>query len=198
MSLLTVQAQTLYSRAFGRPQDPPIVFLHGGPGSSSVYFEATTAQQLAQRGFFVIVYDRRGEGRSIDSLARMNFEEAFTDLNQIYQIYKLTKANLIGFSFGGLIATQYAQKYPHMVKAMVLCSALIAQQQSYDTILRTTKAIYEQRNDTTNLQAGIELLSYIAFPNRLTGCSATTPNRQEAHAPFTKHILCLERESINE
>lgn len=151
MSLLTLQAQTLYNRAFGRPEDPPIVFLHGGPGSSSVYFEATTARQLAQRGFFVIVYDRRGEGRSKDPKAKMNYEEAFTDLNQIYQIYKLNKANLIGFSFGGLIATQYAQKYPYKVKALVLCSALVSQQQSYDTILRTTKAIYEQRNDTANL-----------------------------------------------
>lgn len=151
ISLITVQAQTLYSRAFGWPQDPPVLFLHGGPGSSSVYFEATTAQQLAQRGFFVIIYDRRGEGRSKDLQAKMNFEEAFTDLNQIYQTYKLTKANLIGFSFGGLIATQYTQRYPHKVKALVLCSALVSQQQSYDTILRTTKAIYEQRNDTTNL-----------------------------------------------
>ena len=30
----------------------------------------------------------------------------------------------------------------------------------------------------------------------ITGCSATTPNRQEVHAQFTKNILCLERESI--
>lgn len=151
MSLVTVQAQTLYHRAFGRPEDPPMVFLHGGPGSSSVYFEATTARQLAQRGFFVIVYNRRGEGRSKDPLAKMNFEEALTDLNQIYRTYRLTKANLIGFSFGGLIATQYAQKYPHKVKALLLCSALVSQQQSYNTVLRTTKTIYEQRNDTTDL-----------------------------------------------
>lgn len=150
-SLVTVHAQTLYSRSFGRPQDAPILFLHGGPGSSSVYFEATTARQLAQRGFFVIVYDRRGEGRSKDQQAKMNFEEAFTDLNQIYRTYNLTRANLIGFSFGGLIAAQYAQKYPHQVKALVLCSALVSQQQSYNTILGVTKAIYEQRKDTTNL-----------------------------------------------
>ena len=112
---------------------------------------ATTAQQLADRGFFVIVYDRRGEGRSKDQHAKMNFEEAFADLSRIYQKYNLTKANLIGFSFGGLIATQYAQLYPDRVKALLLCSALIAQQQSYNTILSATKAIYEQKKDTNNL-----------------------------------------------
>lgn len=106
ISIATVSAQTLYSRSFGRSQDPPILFLHGGPGSSSVYFEATTAHQLAQQGFFVIIYDRRGEGRSKDQQAKMNYAEAFADLNQIYQTYHLSKTNLIGFSFGGLIATQ--------------------------------------------------------------------------------------------
>lgn len=150
-SISTVSAQILYNRSFGRAEDPPVLFLHGGPGSSSVYFEATTAQRLAQRGFFVIVYDRRGEGRSKDQKAKMNFAEAFTDLNQIYQTYNLTRATLLSFSFGGLIATQYAQRYPHKVNALVLCSALVSQQQSYNTILSSTKAIYEQRKDTTNL-----------------------------------------------
>ena len=81
----------------------------------------------------------------------MNYTEALADLNQIYRTYNLTRGHLIGFSFGGLIATQYAQKYPHKVKALVLCSALISQQQSYNTILSTTKAIYEQKKDTINL-----------------------------------------------
>ena len=38
--------------------------LHGGPGHNSYDFEATTAKNLSNLGYFVIVYDQRGQGRS--------------------------------------------------------------------------------------------------------------------------------------
>jgi len=145
--------QSLYSRAFGKETDDPIIFLHGGPGSSSVYFEATTAQKLADEGFYVVVYDRRGEGRSRDSTARMNYEEFLEDLNRIYQKYHITSAHLIGFSFGGLVTTRYTEKYPEKVRSIVLASALISQQASYNTIVSSVQRIYGEQNDTANLAA---------------------------------------------
>lgn len=146
-----VHGQQLYSRAFGSRNEKPLIFIHGGPGSSSVYFEATTAQKLADKGFYVIIYDRRGEGRSVDKAAKMTFDEAFSDLNSIYKKYDLTKATLIGFSFGGLVTTLYTQKYPEKVGAIILVSSLISQQQSYNTILTTAKAIYKQKGDTARV-----------------------------------------------
>lgn len=146
-------AQSLYSRTFGKKTDDPIIFLHGGPGSSSVYFEATTAQKLADKGFFVVIYDRRGEGRSVDSTAKMNYEEFFQDLNHIYQRYHLSRAHLIGFSFGGLVSTLYAERYPEKVKSIILTSALVSQQASYNTILSSVQRIYWDRNDMVNLAA---------------------------------------------
>jgi proline iminopeptidase len=144
--------QTLYSRSFGNSKNEPVIFLHGGPSNSSVYFEATTAQKLADKGFYVIIYDRRGDGRSVDKNAKMNFEEAFTDLNSIYAKYGLKRANLIGFSFGGLVTTLFTEKYPDKVKSVVFVSALVSQQKSYDTMLRTTKQIYETKHDSANLK----------------------------------------------
>lgn len=146
-------SQSLYSRAFGKETGEPIVFLHGGPGSSSVYFEATTAGKLADQGFFVIIYDRRGEGRSKDPDAKMNYDEFFQDLNRIYRKYRIKQANLIAFSFGGLVATLYAEKYPQKVRSIVLTSALISQQASYNTILNSTGSIYARQNDTLHLNA---------------------------------------------
>lgn len=147
----TVQGQSLYSRAFGNAGNEPIIFLHGGPGSSVVYFEATTAQKLADVGFYVIIYDRRGEGRSRDSTASMNYEEFFEDLNSIYEKYHLSRAHLIGFSFGGLVTTLYAEKHPEKVKSIILASALVSQQASYNTILRSVERIYEDQKDPANL-----------------------------------------------
>lgn len=144
-------SQSLYSRSFGDKKDHPIIFLHGGPGSSSVFFEVTTAELLAKKGFFVVIYDRRGEGRSADKNAQMDFDEAFRDLKSIYEHYGLKRASLLAFSFGGLIAAQFAEKNPGMVKSLVLCSALISQQRSYDTILRSSRDIYEDQKDSLHL-----------------------------------------------
>ncbi|MCF0056026.1 alpha/beta fold hydrolase [Dyadobacter sp. CY356] len=152
LTISITNGQTIYSKAFGNSKNKPVIFLHGGPGSSSVYFEATTAQKLADTGFYVIIYDRRGEGRSKDGDAKMNFQEYFEDLNSLYKKYGLKKATLIGFSFGGLITAQFAEKYPEKVKSIVLVSALVSQQESYNTILRTTKAIYEKKGDNANLE----------------------------------------------
>jgi proline iminopeptidase len=152
-----VDAQTLYSRTFGDRKKLPLIFIHGGPSSSSVYFEATTAQKLANEGFYVIIYDRRGEGRSVDPNARINYTEFFDDLNSIYKQYDISKATLMGFSFGGLVTTLYSEKYPEKVSSIVLVSALISQQESYNTILRTTKAIYEQKGDTAKLNSIIRI-----------------------------------------
>lgn len=72
--------QTIYSKSYGQSENPAILFIHGGPRGNSTLFEGTTAQKLAEKGFYVIVYDRRGEGRSIDSTATFTFQEAINDL----------------------------------------------------------------------------------------------------------------------
>ncbi|QRR04103.1 alpha/beta hydrolase [Dyadobacter sandarakinus] len=152
LSSFICRSQHLYSRSFGSRSNHPIIFLHGGPGSSSVYFEATTAQLLADRGFFVIIYDRRGESRSADTQARMDYAEAFEDLDKIYVQYKLTNASLLAFSFGGLVAAQFAGKHPEKIASLILCSALVSQQKSYGTILRSARDIYENKKDSVNLK----------------------------------------------
>ena len=144
-------SQELYSKAFGSPGAIPVVFLHGGPGYNSAGFEVTTAQALADHGFYVIVYDRRGEGRSEDVAAKFTFEETFDDLNTILKKYNLKKATLIGHSFGGIVATLYAKKYPQNINSIVLVSAPVALQETFKTILRSSKKIYTEIDDKTNL-----------------------------------------------
>jgi len=145
-------AQEIYTRSFGVQTNEAILFLHGGPGYNCASFEATTAQQLADSGFYVIVYDRRGEGRSLDSNAQFTFSETFDDINNIYLEYGIEKATLMGHSFGGMIATLYAKKYPENVKSIVLVSAPVALQETYKTILKTSSEIYQERKDDVNLR----------------------------------------------
>ncbi|WP_125717866.1 alpha/beta hydrolase [Flavobacterium ustbae] len=136
------KGQNLYIKSYGNPKNKAIIFIHGGPSGNATLFEGTTAQKLADQDFYVIAYDRRGEGRSADPNAKFTFEEAFQDLNLIYRKYHLKKAILLSHSFGGLVATLYTNKYPQNVSALVVAGALFSQQETYDNILNTLKKKY--------------------------------------------------------
>lgn len=144
-------AQELYSKAFGNAKDTPVLFLHGGPGYNCAGFEISTAQELANNGFYVIVYDRRGEGRSTDVNAKFTFQETFDDINGIYKKYNLKKAHLIGHSFGGIVATLYTERYPEKVSTLELVSAPVSLQETFKTIIQSSRKIYTEKNDATNL-----------------------------------------------
>ena len=135
LATMFAYGQSIYTKTFGSSKDKPIIFLHGGPGYNCVNFEATTAQQLADKGFFVIVYDRRGEGRSKDANAKFTFKETFDDLNSIYQKLSLTKATLIGHSFGGVVATLFAEANPKKVQSIILVGAPVSLQSTFKNIL---------------------------------------------------------------
>lgn len=148
---ILLSAQSVYSKAYGNPKDPAVLFLHGGPGYNSAAFEGTTATVLANNGFYVIVYDRRGEGRSDDDHAAFTFEETFKDLKQLYKKFKLRKAILIGHSFGGLVATLYAEQYPKKVQALILVGAPMNLQETFSHIIDHSTQIYEEKEDQGNL-----------------------------------------------
>jgi proline iminopeptidase len=155
---LSTFSEQLYIKTFGDSKHPPILFLHGGPGYNCANFEGTTAQQLADKKFFVIVYDRRGEGRSIDIPAKYTFEESFSDINSIVEMYHLKKLNLIGHSFGGILATKYAEAFPANVNSIILVGAPIALQESFKHIISKSKEIYQTKQDSINLKY-IQLLT---------------------------------------
>ena len=125
--------------------------MHGGPGYNCINFETTTAQKLADQGFYVIVYDRRGEGRSADPKAAYTFQQSFDDVNMLLKTYKLKKATLIGHSFGGMVATLYAVAYPKKVHAIVLVGAPVHLQQSFRTIINASRKIYQDNGDSSSL-----------------------------------------------
>lgn len=145
------QSNAIYSKAYGQNKNPAVIFIHGGPSGNSTLFEGTTARKLAKKGFFVIVYDRRGEGRSVDTTATFTFQEAIVDLNYLYQKYNIKKANIVAHSFGGLVGTLFAEEHPKKVTSLILTGALFSQQETYDHILKTTKKIYSEQKDSLML-----------------------------------------------
>jgi proline iminopeptidase len=153
LTSLTINAQEniIYSKSYGQSENPAVIFIHGGPSGNSTLFEGTTAEKLAEKGFYVIIYDRRGEGRSIDTTATFIYQEAIKDLNQVFENYKINKADIIAHSFGGLVGTLFAEQNPEKVNSLILVGALFSQQETYYHILKTTQKIYQNKKDTLML-----------------------------------------------
>lgn len=148
---ISVVGQNLPVQTFGSDQDPCIIFLHGGPGYNAVPFERLTADSLAAAGFYVLSYDRRGEGRNEGLTAEYDFDQTVSDLDSIRKANNLERWILLGHSFGGVIAAEYATAHPGAVSAVVLVSAPVSMQATLRTILTRSKAIYEANNDAVNL-----------------------------------------------
>jgi proline iminopeptidase len=142
--------QDIYVKTFGDTSSTPIIYLHGGPGYNSSTFEITTAQKLVNEEYYVVIYDRRGEGRSGEN-AEYSFKQTHSDLLRIMDSLNLKSVNLIGHSFGGMVAITFAEKYKDRVSSIVLVGAPVSLQESFKTIINSCEKIYEQSNDETNL-----------------------------------------------
>ena len=154
----SLKSQTIYAKEYGNKENPAIIFVHGGPSGNSTLFEGTTAENLANQGFFVIAYDRRGEGRSLDKNAEMTFDESSEDLLTIYQKYKIEKAHILGHSFGGIVATFFAEKHPEKVTSLILAGALVSQQKTYHHILKKAKIKFKNNDEKRKQISKIENL----------------------------------------
>ncbi len=143
---------SFYTTANGNVNNPAIIFLHGGPGYNSFSFEFSTAQELADHGYYVIVYDQRGCGRTkSNSNSQFSFEEAFADLNNIYIKHNIKSATLIGHSFGGTLGILYANNFPENVDNLILVGSPLSYQMTFKHIISKCKKIYTE-NSSPNLQ----------------------------------------------
>ncbi len=100
----------------------PIVVLHGGPGFDHRQF-LPFIWELAQ-GHQVILYDQRGTGLSkgeVDSTS-INIAAFVADLEAIRRYFKIERLNLLGHSWGGILAMHYALDHPDKLRSLILCS----------------------------------------------------------------------------
>lgn len=103
---------------FGKGE--PVLIINGGPGMSSNNFEAL-AESLSTNNR-VIVYDQRGTGDSaMQAINRSNMTIALLaeDIENLRKHLGYENWIVLGHSFGGILAYEYAARYPQSVKAMI-------------------------------------------------------------------------------
>lgn len=105
---------------------PPVLIMHGGLGLSHdylrPYFDALEASKT------VIYYDHFGNGRSEkpSDYAEMNFERLTSDAAGLMSALGHESFTLIGHSYGGFIAQEFAANYENRLDGLVLINTVPA------------------------------------------------------------------------
>ena len=103
---------------------PPVVFLHGGPGQGSEHFDALAGPYM-ERDLRMVYFDQRGSGKS-ERPATGDYAIAtlVEDIEALRQALGVPTIALVGHSFGGLLALEYAAKYPAHTSHVVFAAGL--------------------------------------------------------------------------
>jgi proline iminopeptidase len=114
----------LYFQTSGNPQGIPVVWLHGGPGSSSTAFHR---RFLNPSKFWIIQFDQRGCGKSEPSggIVANQTHDLISDIERLREHLGLARWHVVGGSWGGTLALIYAQAHPNVVARVLLRSPFL-------------------------------------------------------------------------
>lgn len=122
---IEINGAKLHAEAFGDPDAPLVIALHGGPGCD--YRSILALKQLADRGYRVVFWDHRGAGLS----QRFSYDEIdppgyLEDLRLVVEHYTTHPGQplvFIGHSWGAMYATWFINEhgdYGGRVKGAIL------------------------------------------------------------------------------
>ena len=119
---LTKDGTEIYFKVWG--QGRPVVLIHGWPLSSDSWDDVALA--IANAGFQVFAYDRRGFGRSEHAWSGYDYDTLAADLAQLLVERDLRNVSLVGFSMGGGEVVRYVSRYgAERLTSLVLVSSVI-------------------------------------------------------------------------
>lgn len=101
----------------------PVVLIHGWPLSGESWKGQVPV--LAQAGYRVVTYDRRGFGRSDKPMSGYTYDTLTEDLDTLLEELDLNDVTLVGFSMGGGEVARYFSKFgPERIRSVVFASAV--------------------------------------------------------------------------
>lgn len=140
---IDVNGTQLHAETFGNPDSSMVLFLHGGPGAD--YRNGLPVKQLADSGFFVVLYDQRGSGLSKRHDRNIySIQLVLDDLTAVIEHYRTSvnqKVFLFGHSWGAMVAAAYINAYPDKVQGAIFAEAGGFNKQLLDEYGETSRKI---------------------------------------------------------
>ncbi|ADB39371.1 proline iminopeptidase-family hydrolase [Spirosoma linguale] len=117
----------VWTKRFGNNPKIKLLLLNGGPGATHEYFEVMESF-LPAEGIEFIYYDQLGTGNSDNpnDTTFWDLPRYVEEVEQVRAALNLTPDNfyLLGHSWGGILATEYALKYGKNLKGLVISNMM--------------------------------------------------------------------------
>lgn len=119
----------VWTKRIGNNPKIKLLLLNGGPGATHEYFECMESF-LPAEGIEFIYYDQLGTGNSDNpnDPALWDLPRFVEEIEQVRQALNLDKDNfyLLGHSWGGILAAQYALKYQQNIKGLIISNMMMS------------------------------------------------------------------------
>ena len=107
---------SLWVEAIGRGY--PLLLMHGGPGGD--HWTMLPFRRLSDQ-YTVVFYDHRCNGRSVGApVESMTFDNLTADADALREKLGFERWAVLGHSFGGHVALEYALRYPDRLSHLIL------------------------------------------------------------------------------
>ncbi|CAM3905072.1 proline iminopeptidase-family hydrolase [Pseudomonas wadenswilerensis] len=169
---VSVDGHNLVVYSFGEG-DEVLLCLNGGPGLPCDYLRDAHAW-LRDKGIRVVAFDQLGTGASDrpDDDSLWNITRYVAEVEQVRQALDLGRVHMLGHSWGGWLAIEYAIHHPQSLKSLILENTvgdiphLISELERLRSALGSETVAMMQRYeaqgnlDHPQYQAAITLLNY--------------------------------------
>ena len=116
MATMSIRGISLFVQVIGH--GPPLVLMHGGPGAD--HHSLLSLQPIADQ-FTLVFYDHRCNGRSEGGeVSSMTWDNLTADAEALRQALGFDTWAVLGHSFGGMVALEYALRYPKDLSHLLL------------------------------------------------------------------------------
>jgi len=115
----------LFTERSTGPAERALLVIHGGPDWDHTYLLEPLADLAESR--LLVFADLRGCGRSTVGLPdeAYNPDAATTDLLALLDTLRIERADVLGFSYGGLLAQRLALAAPQRVRRLIIASSSV-------------------------------------------------------------------------
>ncbi|NWF50288.1 MAG: alpha/beta fold hydrolase [Ignavibacteriaceae bacterium] len=115
-----VNGAKLWTLSFGKGE--PLFLIAGGPGNNHYYLRIFDSLSTSNT---LIYYDAFGRGKSDTAkvVTEYTLERDIEDLEVLRKEMGFDKINILGHSYGGVVAQGYAVKYPQNVSRLILANS---------------------------------------------------------------------------
>ena len=117
----------VWTKRIGNNPKIKLLLLNGGPGATHEYFECFE-NFLPAEGIEIIYYDQLGCGNSYNpnDITLWDLGRYVEEVEQVRKALNLDASNfyMLGHSWGGILAMEYALKYQHNMKGLIISNMM--------------------------------------------------------------------------